>query len=681
MKNTSDRPSSCLGKCIKTFLIIMGILLVLFIIIPDDDTNSDPVYQDNSIYSENNNYENSESNYTGDTTATVMLYMIGSDLESDGGCASADIEEILASDLGNNVTVVLQTGGSKYWENPQISSDTCQRFSIKNKKLNFEENVGLVSMAKSNTLSDFIKWSKNNYPADRYSLILWNHGGGTILGFGSDEYFPDDTLLLSDISKALNNGGVHMDFVGFDACLMGTIETAYMLEPYADYLIASEETEPGTGWYYTDWLKTFEKNPSISIPELGKKIISDFVDGPDSSFWADTTLAVIDLKKIPAVYEKLCTYLNNSKDLLRNRGYRQISSARSDAKAYGDGEFEQIDIIDYIEQTNIDGGSEVIAAVKDAIVYYDGAVSSSYGLAMYYPYDYPEYYETVLSDIKKIGIDNNYLSFFNDFVNILVYGQNCSTRAKSPMEKLTNYQMQEETIDYSSASWYQSDISQIYENQLETISDDELSLTEKGDLFVLKLSDDDWDKITYIEQQIFINDGEGYIDLGCDNVYEFDDDGDLIADFDYYWVALNEQIVPFYAEEEGEKSDGSWYTYGYVPAELNGETEIEILLYWDEKHPEGYVTGYRKVSENTVSLPARNLLQFKNGDKINFLCDYYTYSGEYDASYYIGETITYNDKLSISYEELEDCTAEMCLHLKDIYQNEYWTEVVEFSFE
>ena len=60
--------------------------------------------------------------------------------------------------------------------------------------------------------------------------MLWNHGGGTALGFGYDEMYPDDMLSLSQIGNALSDSGIKFDIVGFDACLMGTIETAYMPE-------------------------------------------------------------------------------------------------------------------------------------------------------------------------------------------------------------------------------------------------------------------------------------------------------------------------------------------------------------------------------------------------------------------------------------------------------------------
>ena len=84
-------------------------------------------------------------------------------------------------------------------------------------------------------------------------------------------------MSLAGISQALSRGGVKFDFIGFDACLMATVENALMLNEYADYMIASEETEPGYGWYYTDWLNALGSNPSIPTEELGQKIVDDFV--------------------------------------------------------------------------------------------------------------------------------------------------------------------------------------------------------------------------------------------------------------------------------------------------------------------------------------------------------------------------------------------------------------------
>ena len=127
-------------------------------------------------------------------------------------------------------------------------------------------------MTDPKTLTEFIQYCKKNFPANRNDLILWDHGGGSISGYGYDEiHKKSGSMTLAGIHTALENAKTSFDFIGFDACLMATAENALMLNPYADYLIASEETEPGVGWYYTNWLSELGKNTSMPTIEIGKK--------------------------------------------------------------------------------------------------------------------------------------------------------------------------------------------------------------------------------------------------------------------------------------------------------------------------------------------------------------------------------------------------------------------------
>ncbi|HBA51252.1 MAG TPA: hypothetical protein DCZ91_26330 [Lachnospiraceae bacterium] len=96
--------------------------------------------------------------------------------------------------------------------------------------------------------------------------VLLGGGGGSVSGYGYDEKFSSSgSMNLSGLTSALKACNVKFNFIGFDACLMATAETALTLSPYADYLIASEETEPGVGWYYTDWLTSFGEDTSIPL--------------------------------------------------------------------------------------------------------------------------------------------------------------------------------------------------------------------------------------------------------------------------------------------------------------------------------------------------------------------------------------------------------------------------------
>lgn len=603
---------------------------------------------------------------TGNDTATVMVYVIGSDLESDGGCASEDISEMLSAELGENVNVIIQTGGASEWTNPMISSDTCQRFSIDGNNLTPVADIGLVNMAEPSTLTDFISWAAGYKPANRYELIFWDHGGGTAVGYGVDENFPDSCLELSDIAQAIGASGVKFDFVGFDACLMGTVETAYMLEPYADYLIASEETEPGSGWYYTNWLTKLSENSSMDTVELAKIIIDDFVEGPDVSFFDTNTLSVIELREIPYLYEKLCGFMRNSTNVLTS-DFDKISNARANAKDFGDGGFEQIDILDYVKKSGIDGAEDLQNAVLSAVKYSNSNTVNANGLAMYFPYDVPEYYEQMLAELEKIGYGGDCTGFFSQFINIMVGGQ-------TNMQSSPNSAPSE--TDYSSYSWYDEESTSDIDYSESNYGEKEL--IDKGDYYALHMSESEWDKITYAELWLYIDDGEGYIDFGTDNMYEFDDDGDLKVDFDYTWVALNSQPVPFFAEYENKTDDGSWCTYGYVPALLNGEDMIDIMVYWDNNHTDGYVAGYR-YSDDDMTPAGKGWKQFKNGDKIEYVCDYYTYDGEYDDWYIWSEPLVYNGNIAVSYENIGDVDTNICFMLKDVYNNSFFTESVELS--
>jgi len=168
----------------------------------------------------------------------------------------------------------VETGGTLKWQNNTVDSSTNQRFKVTNDGLKLlEGNLGKKSMVEPETLSDFIKYCKTNFPADRYMLILWDHGGGSVSGYGYDQHYPSNTMRLDEIAVALKNGGCVFDLIGFDACLMATLETAIVLEPYADYMIASEEVEPGIGWYYTGWITALSRNTSIKPLTLGKSLL------------------------------------------------------------------------------------------------------------------------------------------------------------------------------------------------------------------------------------------------------------------------------------------------------------------------------------------------------------------------------------------------------------------------
>ncbi len=208
-------------------------------------------------------------------TRTVLVYMVGSDLESKHGAATADINEMLKVGSNQNLNIVITTGGANKdgWREVKrflIPKGTKTITSIK--ELTQLADLGDKNMGDSDTLREFLDWGIKTYKADKYSLVFWDHGGGAVGGngtVGNDENKEGNALSLPEIKTAINSVTTlyktKFDLIGFDTCLMATVETASMLVPYADYMVASEELEPGTGWNYTAWLSAISSKPSIRL--------------------------------------------------------------------------------------------------------------------------------------------------------------------------------------------------------------------------------------------------------------------------------------------------------------------------------------------------------------------------------------------------------------------------------
>ena len=81
-------------------------------------------------------------------------------------------------------------------------------------------------------------------------LLLWDHGGGSVGGVCFDEVYYNDSLDLNELGEGLSMAEEPFELIGFDACLMATLETAETASPYAKYMVASEEIVPGRGWSY-----------------------------------------------------------------------------------------------------------------------------------------------------------------------------------------------------------------------------------------------------------------------------------------------------------------------------------------------------------------------------------------------------------------------------------------------
>jgi len=612
-------------------------------------------------------------------TYTLMLYMCASDLESECGFATEDLNEIMYGYTAGNLNVIVQTGGTAEWQNTVVADDRCQRYQVTEDGLELvDDSLGMQNMADSATLTDFIQYCSSNYAADHYGLVLWDHGGGVVGGYGYDENFGGDSMSLTEMSRALGDASVHLDMLGFDACLMANFETCLMAAPYADYLIASEEPEPGCGWYYTDWIGKLSENCGIPPKRYGRQIIDDYIteSGWDSPSMY-STLGMFDLQQVTQkLLPALSQFSDDAVQQLSAGEYRRISQSRSNTRAVYQSELDHIDLLDYAQHSQSETADQLEQAVSDCVVYYRETENGSgdNGLSILFPYYDLSALDMLEEMYQTLGYDDAYPAFLEQFANVMAGGQ-------ISVSGFSNTQNHAAASEYSGFQWFDADAG-YDESYYETYSAD-LSLLETTEVdgrCVLELSEEDWEIVNDAAMQMFAVYDGFYVDMGLDDYCEFDDYGNLIVEYDQTWVALDGQVVPFF--HESYTSDGdSFFTCGSVPCVYNG-IDAEIVLVWDTEHPSGYAAGVRPVYTDSVA--AKGLYDICDGDTFQVYYDIYDEDLNYVETMTLDDEIfTVQDSLEVGYADAAEQLGDTFIYyvLEDIYNNTYYTDSIAYLKE
>ena len=612
-------------------------------------------------------------------TYTLMLYMCASDLESECGFATEDLNEIMYGYTAGNLNVIVQTGGTAEWQNTVVADDRCQRYQVTEDGLELvDDSLGMQNMADSATLTDFIQYCSSNYAADHYGLVLWDHGGGVVGGYGYDENFGGDSMSLTEMSHALGDANVHLDMLGFDACLMANFETCLMAAPYADYLIASEEPEPGCGWYYTDWIGKLSENCGIPPKRYGRQIIDDYIteSGWDSPSMY-STLGMFDLQQVTQkLLPALSQFSDDAVQQLSAGEYRRISQSRSNTRAVYQSELDHIDLLDYAQHSQSETADQLEQAVSDCVVYYRETENGSgdNGLSILFPYYDLSALDMLEEMYQTLGYDDAYPAFLEQFANVMAGGQ-------ISVSGFSNTQNHAAASEYSGFQWFDADAG-YDESYYETYSAD-LSLLETTEVdgrCVLELSEEDWEIVNDAAMQMFAVYDGFYVDMGLDDYCEFDDYGNLIVEYDQTWVALDGQVVPFF--HESYTSDGdSFFTCGSVPCVYNG-IDAEIVLVWDTEHPSGYAAGVRPVYTDSVA--AKGVYDICDGDTFQVYYDIYDEDLNYVETMTLDDEIfTVQDSLEVGYADAAEQLGDTFIYyvLEDIYNNTYYTDSIAYLEE
>ena len=317
------------------------------------------------------------------------------------------------------------------------------------------QDMGEQNMGDPNVLKDFINWAMINYPANKYCLVLWDHGSGwhkapktfayeqrfestteteelhhpfdpwalrktavssepCFTGFpvdppnGSLEGFKavcvdetDGDRLYNDEIQSVLNLVPHLQVLGFDACLMNMVETAYEMRSGADFMVGSEESEQADGWPYNTILQLLAATPTMSPAKLCSTIVQKYGEFCDGIPEHDQTQSAIDLSKITTLKDRINEF---AQAMNAGSSWVQIKlSADSSDHSNAPGYDSHRDIYHFAhrvatsvsESPIVSSANNVKSALSTAVISnYHGSVHPNFhGLSIYLPtsstdYDY-----------------------------------------------------------------------------------------------------------------------------------------------------------------------------------------------------------------------------------------------------------------------------------------------------
>ena len=334
-------------------------------------------------------------------------------------------------------------------------------------------------------------------------------------------------------------------------------------------------------------------------------------------------------------------------------------------------------------------------------------MANSYGLSIYFPYKKLSKVDRMVQTYGDIGMDSDYTRVIQQFASLQASGQIAGGGESSPMSTLSGnnsnttgslsstdlsamiQSLLSGSISSDSLAAIGLDLSSINFLQNRDMSDDDIKdyvLSNRLDSSKLQwndsdstpkihLSKDEWNMVSGIYENMLIDDGQGYIDMGLNNFFEFDENGDMLADKERAWISIDGNPVAYYHLATTKDDKGST-DIGYVPVLLNGE-RANLIIVFDSDHPKGYLAGANfDYTDTDVDIVAKNITEIKNGDKIDFLANYYSYDGTFENDYKIGYQYTVSKQPEVYYVDVHDDN-EITYKFTDIYNNSYWTPVLK----
>ena len=666
-----------------------------------------------------------------ENTWTIFMYLCGSNLESQYQGATTDIEEILSANFNSeniqNVNILIQTGGSRKWHSNDISNNKIQRYKVdeNSDSLTLLQELDNANMGNASTLYDFLDWGVSNYPAEHMGVIFWNHGAGVSNGVCCDENYNDSSLSVHELeytfAKLNRKMTSKFEMISFDTCLSGSLEYANILAPYAKYMIASADIEPGDGWFYTDAIDYLLNNPDASGQEFGKIICDTYADYYDelsksSGRPINYTLATYDLSKAANACIETNYLAKFLFDKLNNgtSEYWELSDLRSSCQKYAFDNADIGSIIDYLNTTDkysyntnyfkksIDDLviysrlSEKYAARKaSAITLYTPGSNLNLAEINYYrnlcfsPYwfrfielmnfesqiSYSRKFQPIAWESSPYFFETNF-NFLN-YENYDDIGNNINAKVNDILMSNPAY-----SSDGFPSAWYNNiDIPKqpnqygFYSRQINT----DMKINYDNKELSSQVVKEDLDKIKAVYNTIFTKENDSLICLGQNNKVSYNKEtGEIKSNFNSEWFMLPDgQLLTAYIVSQDDKS--TVYSFPVMIDDVessirveeinkgNGENEYITLGVWDsndnEFNKDNFSRGYLPLNSGTAIIPIYDVFNEKNE----------TYETEYGEEYII------NGNFEFLFGKLEQGEYSLAYEIKKLNDVSSYSEIKDFS--
>ena len=332
---------------------------------------------------------------------TVMVYLVGSDLETNGGCATADLSEMIGAEFdADRMNVVIYTGGAQRWHVEIPNDCNCVLEATPGHLQKVAQTERSLNMGEADTLTSFITWTIENYPSERTALVLWDHGAGPALGYGFDQLYSMDSLSLEEQDEAMLEAGYGidrmLDWVGFDACLMDSVEVLQVWEDYARYFVGSQEVEDGYGWDYSFLSEIDDMNdPAEAVRSIVGAFESFHAEDAMRNRQPNYTLAAIDLSAVSQLEHAIDGLSVSVLADFKQGNYATVAKARGQCRSFGatsgsvtTGGTSLVDLGDLakrVAKAHPDEAAAIAQALDAAVIANCTNLVGAHGLSLYFP--------------------------------------------------------------------------------------------------------------------------------------------------------------------------------------------------------------------------------------------------------------------------------------------------------